>query len=396
VTDQSLNLPLDFADASAATAVVRQNMLALMDVERGAWEALCVERLEGNGFFDPGFSLPAYALASGGRALLAYASPNGTKLTGLLPVTSAWRTLKLPLPILVARQPYSPLSAPLLAGNDPVAAADQLLDAAQKAGAPVLMLADLPLEGPAALALREALTRRGATPVTDNIRQRAALDATVDAEDYLRSGMGAKKLKELRRQSHRMADEGEVRFVAATEPNDIAGALDRFLALEASGWKGRRGTGLGQKAADGAFIRKAAADLGARGNFSLLELWLGDKLIASGTLVRQGDHALFFKIAFDEAFQRFSPGVQLTVELTRRCCTDPAIRFVDSTANAGHPMIDHVWRERLTVGDFYAPTGRGRSLFAHAIIDIARARHRLRERAKAFYHAIRSFREERQ
>ncbi|MEO8883308.1 MAG: GNAT family N-acetyltransferase [Devosia sp.] len=392
MTDESLNLTIDLAPP--ATGKAARTCVPLAEVDCNAWEALCHSRVEGNGFFDPAFALPAFTLSPGGRALQAFASPQCNRLTAILPVVSAWRLLKLPMPVLVARQPYSVLSTPLLDKDDPIAAAGALIEAAGRAGAAVLMIPDLPLDGAAAAALRAAMERRGLNGTTDNLRQRAVLDATVDAEDYLRAGMGAKKLKELRRQSHRMADEGAVRFAEVGAPAEIGAALDRFLALEASGWKGRRGTGLAQDAADAAFIRQAAHDLARRENCSLLELWLDQHLLASGIVIRQGDHALFFKIAFDEAFSRFSPGVQLTVELTRRLCADPEIRFVDSTAVQGHPMIDHVWRERMAVGDLFIPTGRLAPL-ARLSIALVIARRRLRERAKSFYHLMLSFREKR-
>ena len=392
MTDESLNLTIDLAPAATSTAA--RSCVPLAEVDRTAWEALCRDRVEGNGLFDPGFTLAAFELSPGGRALQAFSSPQCNRLTGLLPVTSVWHELKLPVPMLVARQPYSVLCVPLLDKDDPVAAAEALIDAASSAGAAVLMIPNLPLDGPAATALRTAMERRGAIGTIDNLRQRAMLDASVEAEDYLRAGMGAKKLKELRRQSHRMADEGVVRFAEVGEPAAIGAALDRFLALEASGWKGRRGTGLGQQTADAAFIRQAAHDLAARQNCSLLELWLNENLLASGIVIRQGDHALFFKIAFDETFARFSPGVQLTVELTRRLCADPAIRFVDSSADEGHPMINHIWRERMALGDLFIPTGRLKPL-ANASTGLVIARRRLRESAKSFYHRILSFREKR-
>jgi hypothetical protein len=30
---------------------------------------------------------------------------------------------------------------------------------------------------------------------------------------------------------------------------------------------------------------------------------------------------------------------------------DPALTYADSCATAGHPMIDHLWRGRLTLAD---------------------------------------------
>lgn len=391
MTDESLNLTIDLA--RGATGRGARTCVPLAEVDRAAWEELCRNPVEGNGMFDPAFTLSAFTLSSGGRALEAFA-PQCNRLTGLLPVVSATRLLRLPLPMLVAQQPYGILSTPLLDKDDPVAAAGELIDAAARAGAAVLMIPYLPLEGAAAQALRAAMAERGLAGVTDNVRPRVVLDATVDAEEYLRAGMGAKKLKELRRQSNRMADEGAVRFVEVAATAEIGAALDRFLALEASGWKGRRGTGLGQQAADAAFIHGAVEDFAARQNCWLLELWLDQTLLASGIMIRQGDHALFFKIAFDESYSRFSPGVQLTVELTRRLCADPAIRFVDSSADEGHPMIDHIWRERMAVGDLFIPTGHLAPV-AKLSIALVIARRRLRERAKSLYHQMLSFREKR-
>ena len=125
----------------------------------------------------------------------------------------------------------------------------------------------------------------------------------------------------------------------------------------------------------------------------VLELTLDGKALASGLVIRQGDTALFFKIAYDEAFSRFSPGVQLTVELTRRLADDPTIAYADSTALPGHPMIDHVWRERRRVGDVLVPTRPGAAGLVLARLVIARDR--LRERAKSFVNALRHYREKR-
>jgi len=378
LTDQSLEQSLSF-HGRAMPRVTPRRVLPMLDAVDGtAWAALAAARVEGNGLFERGFALPASALAKSGRALVT----GEGAFSGLLPVASAWAALKLPLPLLVAGQPYSVLGTPLLDATDPEGAAYDLLAAAAASGAQALLIPDLPLDGPAAEALRHAMARRGPAGVVDNIRRRAVLHADGDAEDYLRAGLGAKKLKELRRLANRMADDGDVRFAEAMTPDQIGPAMERFLVLEASGWKGRRGTGLGQNPADAGFARRFARELGAAGKLRLLELWGGEHLVATGIVIRQADHALFFKIAFDEAWSRFSPGVQLTVELTRRLMADPAIRFADSSAVEGHPMIDHVWRERMRVGDFHIPLGR----FGRPVIAATIARAHARRAAKYFYH----------
>ena len=76
-------------------------------------------------------------------------------------------------------------------------------------------------------------------------------------------------------------------------------------------------------------------------------------------MLRQGRRAYYFKIAYDERVAKLSPGVQLTLDLTQRLCADASIDDVDSIAVARHPMIDHVWRDRLAVADLLVPTHSG-------------------------------------
>ena len=138
-------------------------------------------------------------------------------------------------------------------------AAGQILQQARDAGAHALILRTMSLDGPAMAAIRTVLARDGLQPRLLSTYQRAQLDATRDADDLLRDALGPKKLKELRRQRHRLSDHGAVRFDVARTPRAVAVALETFLALEAGGWKGQRGTALSQHAGDAAFIRRATS-----------------------------------------------------------------------------------------------------------------------------------------
>src|SRR5690606_11208146 len=119
-------------------------------------------------------------------------------------------------------------------------AAGQILQQARDAGAHALILRTMSLDGPAMAAIRTVLARDGLQPRLLSTYQRAQLDATRDADDLLRDALGPKKLKELRRQRHRLSDHGAVRFDVARTPRAVAVALETFLALEAGGWKGQR------------------------------------------------------------------------------------------------------------------------------------------------------------
>jgi len=77
----------------------------------------------------------------------------------------------------------------------------------------------------------------------------------------------------------------------------------------------------------------------------------GGRAIAAGVLLRSGDGAWFWKIAYDEGASRASPGVQLTLDLTDAILGDPAIAWCDSCATPGHAMIDSIWHERRPISD---------------------------------------------
>lgn len=125
------------------------------------------------------------------------------------------------------------------------------------------------------------------------------------------------------------------------------------------------------------------------GNAEVVTLATGDKVVAAGVVLRHLRNAYFFKIAYDEAFAKTSPGVQLTLDITRAMCADEAIDAVDSTAIANHPMIDHIWRGRQPVADVLLPTQAGKlgfTLFASLI----NARRSLRAASRSLYHRLRS------
>ncbi len=73
--------------------------------------------------------------------------------------------------------------------------------------------------------------------------------------------------------------------------------------------------------------------------------------VAAGIVLRSGRRAFFWKIAFDEEFAAFSPGVLLTREIAKHLAAGGEVDLVDSCAAPDHPMIDHVWPGRLEFVD---------------------------------------------
>jgi len=275
-----------------------------------------------------------------------------------MPAISLWRAYRIPLPALVSADPYGTLGTPLLDRDMPNEAVTKLMRQARQAGAHALVLRDAALDGATVHAFTEALRQGGLRPKLLRSLVRASLDATRDADQVLRDGLGPKKLKELRRQRHRLAGHGAVVFEVARTPQQVAAAVEGFLALEASGWKGKAGTALLQSDGDASFVRRATMALAASGQCEIVTLRAGTTPVAAAIVLRHQDRAFYFKLGVDERFAKFSPGVQLTLDLTRHLCADPAIASADSTATPDHPMINPIWRGRFAVGDVLIPLRR--------------------------------------
>jgi CelD/BcsL family acetyltransferase involved in cellulose biosynthesis len=285
-----------------------------------------------------------------------------------------WRAYKIPLPALVSADPYGTLCTPLLDRDMAEHAAARLMQQARKAGAHALILRDISLDGTAMKRFTEVLRSGGMRPRLLQSHVRACLDATRDADELLREALGAKKLKELRRQRNRLAEHGAVSFDVARTPDDVASAVEIFLTLEASGWKAARGTALMQDDGDAGFVRRAALALAERGQCEVVSLRAGDTPVAAAIVLKHQDRAFYFKLGVDERFAKLSPGVQLTLDVTRHLCADPAIAMGDSTANADHPMINPIWRGRLAIGDVLIPLRRGDPVVSliHAALTLRR------------------------
>lgn len=392
MVDTHFDLTRDAPMVRASAVPGTVELADLTAVPVAAWSSLCARAVEPNAFYSPEWALAVTHHVPGDeniKALLAWDGPARNKLIGFLPVTSTWRAMKLPMPVLVTWHGYAPLAVPLLDKDRAVEAARGLLQAAKAAGAQALLFSVL-TEGPAAEAFNAALAQEGRKPKTLRAEARALLDATADADQLLQDALGSKKLKELRRQRNRLADDGELRFCVSVSPQQTEAALAEFMKLEAAGWKGERGTALGAKEGLSRFIKEAVRKLSAQDKFEVASLTRGADLIASGLIVRQGERAYFFKTAYDERLAKYSPGVQLALDLTRHFCADERVRSVDSTATADHPMINHIWKGRLTLGETLVPLRAGYSvqLFA-SLISLRRA---LREGARWIVHRYRALR----
>ena len=385
-------MPIKRTSARTAFRVEWCSAPALADIAE-EWRALAQRAIEPNAFYEPAFMLAALPVF-GTTVRAGLVRTAAGRLAGLFPV-DVIRLRGSLRPVLAGwTHPYAPLGTPLVEREDAVAIIAAWLDHLRRdRTVPRKMLLPLlPERGDFATALDIALARSARRNDSFGHHQRALLDPGAERAGYLQRSIPASRRKELRRLRRRLEESAPVAFVSATGSDDIANALSAFLALEAQGWKGRAGTAIAADAALETFVRRAVAGLAADGQARVDRLVQDGRTLAATVTLASGDRAWCWKIAYDESIARASPGVQLICDLTEDLTAAPEPAQVDSCATANHPMIDHIWRERLALCDRLIAVRPSMVPFSitcrierlrRAMENRARAaRHRLRRRAK--------------
>ncbi len=311
--------------------------------------------IEPNIFYEPDFVLEAAnVFGRDAGAVLVWSGTSPRKLLGFFPARIEPQRYGLSLPVLVGwTHPYAPLGTPLVERD----AAEQVIATwlAHISGDTdlpgVVLMPFVQPSSPFAAELHTIL-RRGRIPSVDlDIRQRAMLAPRGDRLIYVERTLGANRQNKMRRMVRRLADAGALLFTTATEPEAVARAVDDFCELEARGWKGEAGTAVLHHDEVRRFMKNATSGLAEQGKASVSQILIDGRSIASAISLRSGDTAWFWKIAYDENYSEYSPGVVLTLAVTEDLVEDATLLRTDSCAIPNHPMIDHIWRERLGLCD---------------------------------------------
>ena len=349
--------------APAQTLPTERRPLASLSDCVEVWRRLAAHAAEPNVFYEPGFALAAASsLGRDVEAILVWSADVPRRLVGLFPFRVAARRYGIKLPVLTGwTHPFAPLGTPLIDRDSAGTVVGSFLGhVATDAPLPKIVL--LPLlddSGPIAQALRATVERSGGAHATFGRHRRAVLQPDGDTAHYVEHAIGKKRVKEFKRLRRRLAETGPVAFEIARSPAAVTAALQDFLALEAKGWKGGAGTALIQNPELRHFAETAVYTLARHGQAGVARLLVGSRPIACIVTLQSGGGAWCWKVAYDEGLARFSPGVQAMMDLTGALLADDTVTFADSCATPDHPMIDHLWRERLAMTDLMIGLQRG-------------------------------------
>jgi CelD/BcsL family acetyltransferase involved in cellulose biosynthesis len=210
--------------------------------------------------------------------------------------------------------------------------------------------------------------------------QRAALHLAGTYESWAESNFGAKRRREYRRLTNRLSDLGKLEFLSLETGRDYRPWATELLALEAAGWKGKRGTAMAADLGLSAAFKEACQFLGVAGKLRFWKLALDGRPIAMMYAIVEGDRAWLHKMTYNEDYAKFSPGILVALFAIERLYAEGGVRLVDSCAIPGHQMMESFLRDRLHMADvMLAPHSVGSRRF-----DFARSAEIGRRAARSF------------
>jgi CelD/BcsL family acetyltransferase involved in cellulose biosynthesis len=329
-----------------------------------AWDELAASAIEPNPFYESWMLLPgidAYGRDLPLRFVLAYAhGPGGAPLLcGFFPLERLASYKGLPLRHLrLWRHRHCYLGTPLLRRGHAHGCLEAFLAwLASSRNTSMMQWGRIASDGPFYGALQEVLGETGRRRFVSQTFARAVLRPRADGESYLHESLPGSSRKEFRRLERRLSEAGELRY----ETFGCGRAerwIEEFLCLEARGWKGRRGSALDCSGPGRRFFSAIAAEAARRNRLMMLALRVGGRTVAMKCNFLAHEGAFAFKIAYDEAYARFSPGTLLELENIREFHRRPELRWMDSCAESEHFMANRLWLDRRGIASILTTTGR--------------------------------------
>lgn len=349
------------------------------------WDALSAAAAEPNIFAERWFVQAAAAHLPQGadaRAVFVWSDDAGPpRLIGSFPFAISPRYGRLPLRHVASwTHHHCFLGTPLVrAGHEAQAwrAILGVLDGARWAPG-LLHVTGLVEDGPTHVGLAEAAASLGRPCDVVHRTERALLQSDLSPAAYYEAVVRGKKRKEYRRLRSRLSELGALTVRRLTPGDDLMTWCDQFLTLEQSGWKGEAGSALASEHGTDRFFRDAVAGAHAAGRLEMIRLDLDDRPIAILVNLFARPGSFSFKIAYDEAFARFSPGVLIELE-NYAVLERPDIAWMDSCAVENHPMINSLWAERRAIIRVSVPLAGWRR---RAAFHIARSAEKLAARIR--------------
>jgi hypothetical protein len=245
--------------------------------------------------------------------------------------------------------------------------------------APAVEFEWIPTDGRFYGALTEAVSAGGFPWTVTDAYGRALLVRDRDPRARFNSNMK----NNLRRCETRLRALGRLSPARLAPGGDPEAWTQEFMRLEASGWKGRAGTALSCREDDRRFVAEVFGEAFRRERLLITGLDLDGRALARHVMFAGDDGAFTFKIAYDETYEKCSPGLLAEVDNVRQFVETPGLRWIDSnTAPENSHSYARVWKDRRTIQRIAVGARDAGRLAVAALPFMRLAKHWLRRRKK--------------
>ena len=322
------------------------------------WEELARRSVEPNPFYEPWMLLPAVEAFGSGhdfQFLLIFGSAghnSGEKvLCGFFPMVRSRRYQRQWVGVRVLelyKYPHCGFCLPLVRGGCVAETLEAFLSwyVGQAGYTSLLKLSLVSADGEFYNGWRQCLDRFPRLRTVSEKVERALLRTTGGSQDSIDQTISSRHRKHLRRSRELLSEIGEIRYVNVRRGADAETWIERFTELEVSGWKGEKGTALASMDTSRNFFREAAHTGLSSGALTMFAMFVGAECVAMKCVLRSAAAMFIFKIAYNETFARYSPGVLLEIEHQRQVAEDGTTEWIDSCAPPNHSMYNRIWKER--------------------------------------------------
>lgn len=322
------------------------------------WAALGERALEDNAYLSPRFLEPTLLHVQRRRPdRIVFVYRGESHLVGVASFRIEARRLLAPLPVLVTwAGPHGHCPQPLLDRECPAEALGALLDWASRPGRAwgLVRFTVLAEEAPFLPMLRRELARRGTPFHARPDFERPVLIRHPSFDDYL-SSLPKDRRRRYRKGLRDLAAEGRVEVLLHRDLSAAPDLAERFMRLEAMGWKGAGGVALEARPGDAAFFRDVTRGFSQDRRLFVVELRLGGRPVAMTVGFLAGETLFCFKIAHDPAFDAVSPGALAEIETVRMLHETQGLTKADA-GTEGETYLSGFWRRSVTMWAVDVPT----------------------------------------
>jgi CelD/BcsL family acetyltransferase involved in cellulose biosynthesis len=322
------------------------------------WAELEREALEPNPFFAPQMVLPAARHLEDGDSTQLLVAESADALLFLMPVTVGLGLRSGLVPAVRSwMHDYCFLGTPLISAHgEPARIWTKIFDELRGTRrAPLLVMQLHPAHGPVAAGLYAADAQMGLGVWRSPDACRAFTHRRLEL-NYAHEWISSKHRADLARRRRALSRKLDTEITrvdrAAADPGK---AIEQFLQLEASGWKGRAGTAFLRRPGHDRFFREMSKGFADHGRLMLLSLEAGTQVLAQNTALIGGVGLFGFKKAYDEAFARWSPGTLLDLDVLMWFHGMRQLAWLDACSSTDDEAAKRVFGDRRAICTLAVP-----------------------------------------